>query len=174
MMQMHEHERAITGNHKADVRLERAGWRDLRGVAALQKASFRPGLAYSLSGLSVLSIFPGVVFLVARSDTLPVAGCVIADRHRGNIRIMNIAVDPSARRQGIGTALLQGVEAAFPSGNIVLMAEDWNLGAQALYEREGYRRSVTTKDYYGKGRHGILMKKTRHTPDSTQPPRIQV
>ena len=174
MMRMREHEQAITGNHKADVRLERASWRDLRSVAAIQKASFRPGLAYSLSGLSVLSIFPGVVFLVARGDTLPVAGCVIADRHRDNIRIMNIAVDPAARRQGIGTALLRGVEAAFPTGDIVLMAEEWNTGAQALYEREGYLRSGSTNDYYGKGRHGILMKKTRHAPDSSETLRIKV
>lgn len=171
---MRDHELAITGNHTEDVRLERAGWRDLRSVAAIQKTSFRPGLAYSLSGLSVLSIFPGVVFLVARTDSLPVAGCVIADRHRGNIRIMNVAVEPSVRRQGIGTALLRGVEAAFTEGDIVLMAEEWNTGAQALYEREGYRRSGTTRDYYGQGRHGILMKKTRESPASTPPTRIQV
>ena len=171
---MREHEQAITGNHTADVRLERAGWRDLRSVATIQKTSFRPGLAYSLSGLSVLSIFPGVIFFVARTDSLPVAGCIIADRHRGNIRIMNVAVEPSARRQGIGTALLRGVEGAFPEGDIVLMAEEWNTGAQALYEREGYRRSGTTKDYYGRGRHGILMKKSRLGSASAQPPRIQV
>lgn len=171
---MRDHEQAITGNHTVDVRLDRAGWRDLRAVVAIQKASFRPGLAYSLSGLSLLSIFPGVVFLVARTDALPVAGSVIADRHRGNIRIMNLAVEPSTRRQGIGTALLRGVEAAFPSGHIVLMAEEWNTGAQALYEREGYRRNGTTRGYYGKGRHGILMKKTRDTPNSIEPPRIHV
>ncbi len=174
MTPMRDHELAITGNHGANIRLERASWRDLRGVAAIQKASFRPGLAYSLSGLSVLSIFPGVAFLVARSNTLPVAGCVIADRHRGNIRIMNLAVEPSARRQGIGTALLRGVETAFPTGDIVLMAEEWNTGAQALYERAGYQRSDTTKDYYGKGRHGILMKNTRETTGSTEMPRIRV
>ncbi len=171
---MRDHEQAITGNHQAEVRLERAGWRDLRSVAAIQKASFRPGLAYSLSGLSVLSIFPGVVFLVARGETLPVAGCVIADRHRGNIRIMNLAVDASVRRRGIGTALLRGVEAAFPTGNIVLMAEEWNTGAQLLYEREGYQRNGTSRDYYGKGRHGILMKKTRDAAELTEPRRIQV
>lgn len=162
---MRDHELAITGDHTPEIRLERAGWRDLRGVAAIQKASFRPGLAYSLSGLSVLSIFPGVVFLVARTDALPVAGCIIADRNRGNIRIMNVAVDPAARRQGIGTALIRGVEAAFPAGAIVLMAEEWNTGAQALYEREGFVRSGTTRDYYGKGRHGILMKKVREATD---------
>jgi len=154
-------EQAIAAGQPPAIRLERAGWRDLRGVAAIQKASFRPGLAYSLSGLSILSIFPNVVFLVARSDTLPVAGCVIADRHRGNIRIMNLAVNPDARRQGVGTALLRGVEAAFPAGDFVLMAEEWNTGAQALYEREGYQRSGIAHDYYGTGRHGVSLKKAR-------------
>lgn len=171
---MREHEQAITGNQVADIRLERAGWRDLRSLAAIQKASFRPGLAYSLSGLSVLSIFPGVVFLVARSEALPVAGCVIADRHRGNVRIMNLAVDPAARRKGIGTALLRGIETAFPGEDIVLMAEEWNTGAQALYAREGYRQSGVTRDYYGKGRHGILMKKPRQDPDAQGASRIRV
>lgn len=171
---MRDHEPPITGNHQADVRLERASWRDLRKLAAIQKASFRPGLAYSLSGLSMLSIFPGVVFLVARSDARPVAGCIIADRHQCNVRIMNLAVDESTRRQGIGTALLRGVETAFPTGDIVLMAEEWNTGAQALYEREGFQRSSTTRDYYGKDRHGVLMKKPRDLPNPTAPTRIRV
>lgn len=171
---MRDHELAITGNHQADIRLERASWRDLRKLAAIQKASFRPGLAYSLSGLSMLSIFPGVIFLVARTDAQTVAGCIIADRHRGNVRIMNLAVAEAARRQGIGTALLRGVEAAFPDGDIVLMAEEWNTGAQALYTREGFQRSGTTRDYYGKGRHGVLMKKSRAVPGSTEPTRIRV
>jgi len=171
---MREQEVANANSRGANVRLVRAGWRDLRAVAAIQKASFRPGLAYGLSGLSVLSIFPGVVFLVARTEALPVAGCIIADRHRGNVRVMNLAVDPAARRQGVGTALLRGVEEAFPAGDIMLMAEEWNTGAQALYEREGYLRNGTSRDYYGKGRHGILMKKARHTPNPTHPPRIRV
>lgn len=171
---MRDHAVDDSNRQDAAVRLERAGWRDLRAIAAIQKASFRPGLAYGLSGLSLLSIFPGVVFLIARTATVPVAGCIIADRHRGNVRVMNLAVDPAARRQGVGTALLRGVESAFPSGDIMLMAEEWNTGAQALYEREGFGRNGTSRDYYGPGRHGILMKKARNLADSARPPRIQV
>ncbi len=159
---MQEHEQAITGDQRPDVRVERATWRDLRAVAAIQKDSFRPGLAYGLSGLTILRIFPGVVFLVARTDTEPVAGCIIGDRHRGNARIMNLAVAPSARRMGVGTALLRGIEAALPHGNVVLIAEEWNTGAQALYEREGYVRDGVARDYYGKQRNGIWMKKVRN------------
>src|SRR5680860_335602 len=104
---MRDHEQAITGESQTAVRVGRVGWRDLRAVAAIQKASFRPGLAYGFWALAVLRVFPGVVFLVARVDALPVAGCIIGDRHRGNPRIMNLAVGPSARRQGVATALLR-------------------------------------------------------------------
>jgi RimJ/RimL family protein N-acetyltransferase len=41
------------------------------------------------------------------------------------------------------------------------MAEDWNTGAQALYEREGYVRDGLARDYYGTHRDGIWMKKVR-------------
>lgn len=171
---MLDHQQAMSLKAMADVRVERVRWRDLRGVAAIQKASFRPGLAYHLPALAVLQVFPGVVFLVAHTDASPVAGCIIGDRHRGNVRIMNLAVAPAARRQGVATALLGAIEATSPGEDIVLMVESWNTGAQSLYEREGYTRLGTARDYYGKGRHGIRMKKQRDTPGSDSGLRIVV
>ena len=153
--------RSDTGDAGNGVRVGRAKWRDLRGVTAIQKASFRPGLAYGLSALGILRVFPGVVFLVAHTDATTVAGCIIGDRHRGALRIMNLAVAPSVRRQGVATALLRGIETRVPTGDIVLMVEEWNTGAQALYEREGYARDGVARDYYGRGRHGIRMEKQR-------------
>lgn len=167
---MQEHEQATDRDEGPGVRIERVTWGDLRAVAAIQKASFRPGLAYGMTALGILRLLPGVVFLVARSEALPVAGCIIGDRHRGNVRVMNLAVHPDARRQGIATALLRRIEADLPEGNVVLVAEEWNTGAQALYEREGYRRDGRARDYYGYSRHGIWMKKNRTGSD----PRIRV
>ncbi|CAN5771713.1 hypothetical protein BH20CHL3_BH20CHL3_08840 [soil metagenome] len=166
--------RAYTGNAGNGVRFGRARWRDLRGVAAIQKASFRPRLAYGLSALGVLRVFPGVVFLVARTDATTVAGCIIGDRHRGAFRIMNLAVAPSARRQGVATALLHGIEMVVPTGDIVLMVEEWNTGAQTLYEREGYARDGVARDYYGRGRHGIRMEKQRTASGVNRGRRIRV
>jgi len=158
---MQEHEQAIHGDTRPTIRIERAGWRDLRAVAEIQRASFRPGLAYGITALGILRALPGAVFLVARTDDLPVAGCIIGDRHRGNVRIMNVAVAPPARRQGVATALLRRIERELPHGNVVLMAEEWNTGAQTLYAREGYVKTGKARDYYGRNRHGIWMKKTR-------------
>ena len=152
---------ATTSDAVPGLVIDRVSWGDLRAVARVQRSSFRPGLAYGLAALGLLRVFPGVVFLVARLPGRPVAGCVIGDRHRGNLRIINLAVAPDARRQGIGSALLRAAEAAMPAGDVVLIAEEANTGAQALYLREGYVWSGFARDYYGAGRHGIWMKKAR-------------
>lgn len=150
------------------VRIERVGWGDLKAIETIQNASFRPGLAYGRIALTLLKLMPGVRFFVARTNSLPVAGVIIGDVHRGNARVMNIAVAPEARRQGIGTALLHHIEATISIGNVTLMAEQHNTAAQSLYEREGYQRSGFANHYYGKNRHGVWMRKQRiPLPDST-------
>ncbi len=146
---------------EARVTIERARWRDLRPIAAIQKASFRPGLAYGLVALWVLRVMPGVTFLVARLPETPVAGCIIADRDRSSLRVMNLAVAVEARRKGVGAALLRAAERAIPDGDSVLVSEMGNTGAQALYGREGYERHGIARDYYGPGHHGVQMRKRR-------------
>lgn len=148
--------RAVAGA----VRVEPARWRDLRAVARLQRRAFRPALAYSLSTLALLWLLPHVRFLVARRDD-QVVGCAIGDRQEGHARVVNLAVDPAARRQGIGAALLRRLEAALPRGNVLLMVEEDNAAAQALYRREGYGPVGQARDYYGRGRHGLWMQKQR-------------
>jgi len=148
--------------NEATVTISRAGLRDLRGVARVQRRAFRPGLAYGLSALVFLWLLPTATFLVARDGRSGIVlGCCIADRERGNVRIVNIAVDPEARRRGIGTALLRRTAAELPNGSIELIVEERNEGAQALYRREGFQRTGFARDYYGTGGHGIWMRRPR-------------
>jgi ribosomal-protein-alanine N-acetyltransferase len=138
--------------------VEKARLRDLRAVAEIQRLSFRPGLAYRFSVLLTLWMLPFVTFLVARrSATGEVVGCMIGDRTAGKVRIMNIAVHPDARRQGVGRLLLRAIADRLPGGDLMLMVEEQNRGAQALYEAEGYTRSGFQRNYYGSNRHGIEM-----------------
>lgn len=142
----------------ADVVVEGARLRDLRAVAEIQTLSFRPGLAYRFSVLLTLWALPFVTFLVARRTASgEVVGCMIGDRARGEVRIMNVAVHPDARRQGIGRLLLNAISERLPGGDLVLMVEEHNLGAQALYEAEGFTRTGFQRNYYGPSRHGIEM-----------------
>lgn len=129
-------------------------------MARLQRRAFRPGLAYKLSTLVTLWAVPGIAFLVARRDG-EVVGCAIGDVNEGNSRVVNIAVDPAWRRQGIATGLLAAVEDALPRGDMILMVEADNPGAKALYERCGYHDAGNAPNYYGSGRHGVWMRKSR-------------
>lgn len=156
-----------TPDRTDDIRIEPARWADITAVMEIQRAAFRPGLAYGRFALITLKLTPGVRFFVARTPNLPVAGCIIGDQHRGDTRVMNIAVHPDARRRGIGARLLRALETALPKGDVVLMAEEPNRGAQALYEKEGYERTGRVLNYYGRGRNGIAMRKRRSTSPGT-------
>jgi len=135
--------------------------RDLWQVRHLQRRSFRRGLAYSFSTLVLLWALPSVRFFVAwQGDTI--AGCAIGDRNNGNSRVINLAVDPLARRRGIGWQLLRALEAALPNGDMILMVEHGNDGARRLYEKAGYVSVGVGRNYYGHGHDGIWMRKFRN------------
>jgi ribosomal protein S18 acetylase RimI-like enzyme len=144
------------------VVVEPVGFGDLGAVAAIQRESFRPGLAYSRVALMLLWALPVATFLVARDPaTGDVVGNVITDRVRDNTRIVNIAVARDARRRGIARQMLWAIDQRCPEGDIVLAVEESNVAAQRLYEREGYIRTSVNRDYYGVNNHGYTMKKVR-------------
>ena len=136
------------------------GLRDLRAVARLQRRSFRPMLAYRLSTLLLLWAWPRATFLVARAGGR-IVGCAIGDFQGGQSRVINICVDPDARRQRIGSRLLAAIETALPRADMMLMVEQQNEAAKRLYEHAGYRSVGTSVGYYGRGRDGVWMQKNR-------------
>lgn len=135
---------------------KRPSWRDMTAIAEIQCASFRKDLAYKRWMLFFFWLFPGVTFLAMRDDSV-VTGCIIADRHRGAIRIMNIAVHPAYRQRGIGRALLQAVLREKVDTSVVLMVQEHNRAARQLYESLGFVRTAYHASYYGTGYPGIEM-----------------
>lgn len=143
---------------------------ELREVTALQKRAFKPRLAYGFATLLLLWSLPHVRFLVAREDGR-IVGCAIGDRNSGQARVINICVDPSAQRRGIGARLMRALDAAIPQGDIVLMVEAENETAKNLYRREGFKEVGVSRNYYGRNLDGIWMQKTR---DGSSPRKIRV
>jgi ribosomal-protein-alanine N-acetyltransferase len=150
------------------VLIRPAAFGDLWGVSRLQKRAFRPPLAYGLSAIVLLWLLPHVQFLIAK-DGERIVGCAIGDRHGDQSRVINICVDPDARRRGIGTDLLAQIEQRLPLGNLILMVEETNADARRLYQRDGFTSVGTGRDYYGRGQHGIWMQKQRTTTTSGTP-----
>jgi ribosomal protein S18 acetylase RimI-like enzyme len=59
--------------------------------------------------------------------------------------LYDLMVDPAHRRQGIGSALLQAALAAMATlgaPRVVLFTADKNHGAQSLFARAGFRRTM--------------------------------
>lgn len=163
----HDH---TTGPHgfgadqtRADVRqisIGRGRINDIRAVARLHQLCFPRSLAYGTSTVLLLRLAHRRGFLVARAGN-QVIGNVIGDYRSGQSRVISICVDPEWRQQGIGSQLLDAIESALPNGNMILMVEMTNIPAQALYRSHGFLAVGESRDYYGRGRHGIWMQKPR-------------
>ncbi|HLL51550.1 MAG TPA: GNAT family N-acetyltransferase [Thermomicrobiales bacterium] len=151
---------ASSAEHLARLEIGHARARDLPAVARMQRRAFPPRLAYTLSTLVLLWVLPWVRLLVARRDG-KIVGCVIGDRVLEGSRIINLAVEPAARGQGIGAALLYAAEDALPVGDMTLMVQSGNTAARALYRRVGYEDESENPNYYGPGRPGVWMRKRR-------------
>ncbi len=78
------------------------------------------------------------------------------------LHIINVAVDPESRGQGVGTMLLEfainlGVQKGFDL--VYLEARKSNVIAQNLYKKLGFKEVEELKAYYQDGENGIRMEK---------------
>ncbi|HEX7127078.1 MAG TPA: ribosomal protein S18-alanine N-acetyltransferase [Thermodesulfobacteriota bacterium] len=79
------------------------------------------------------------------------AGYVVAWLVVGEIHILNLAVDPAARRRGVGRALMVHVLTSFEAKGATkatLEVRRSNAGAQTLYESLGFVRAGVRRGYY--------------------------
>ncbi|KSW11945.1 hypothetical protein CF15_03905 [Pyrodictium occultum] len=110
-------------------------------------------LLYGLSG--------GEYFLVSQGSEGRITGYIIGiPLSSGACHIASIAVEKRCRRRGVGTALLQSlVEVCSSRGysSFVLEVEAGNYPAQSLYARSSFKPVMIVPDYYGEGRHAVVM-----------------
>lgn len=88
---------------------------------------------------------------IARAAGGPVLGFVGTRAQLGVLEIMGLAVDPSHRRGGIGSALVRAAaRSARARGldRIALRVSTGNVGAIALYTREGFRKAQRVRGFY--------------------------
>lgn len=133
---------------------------DLNALRKLEKESFDRDAWPLLDLISVLT-FANVIRLKAvESDRM--VGFVAGDPHpnEGWGWIATIAVDPSFRRRGIGTALLHACENQLGVPRARLTVRLSNQNAIRLYEREGYQTLDVWKAYYNDGEDAQVMEKT--------------
>jgi ribosomal-protein-alanine N-acetyltransferase len=97
---------------------------------------------------------------VVRDASGAVRGYVLFWHVTDEIHLLNVAVEPAARRQGIGRALVDAVTnyaRAAHAAKILLEVRASNRPAIALYERLGFIRFNVRARYYPDGEDGVEM-----------------
>jgi ribosomal-protein-alanine N-acetyltransferase len=132
---------------------------DLPAIMGLEGAGFTPNERWSERSWQGELLGDGRTTLLARTH-VPVG--VIALQTVGDVADLHrLVVSPRHRRQGIGAALVgAGLEAVRHAGARSVMLEvAWdNDPAIALYQRLGFEQLTARDDYYGPGRHALILR----------------
>jgi [ribosomal protein S18]-alanine N-acetyltransferase len=132
---------------------------DLPQVIGIERRAFPTPWSLAMFVLE-LSKPSGVCLSANRSGR--VAGYLICSKYDQAWHLMNIAVDPPHRRQGIAILMLNRMfEIAGPGAAYTLEVRTSNAGAMALYERFGFKAVGTRRRYYqDTGEDAVIMWRT--------------
>lgn len=144
------------------ITIRSLGYTDLPQVISIERRAFPTPWSLSMFVLELSK--PSGVCLAAVEDKR-VLGYLICARYADVWHLMNIAVDPAARRQGIGAALLdEMLERAGREASYTLEVRPSNGPAMALYQRFGFRSAGMRKRYYrDTGEDAVIMWRTAQT-----------
>ena len=110
--------------------------------------------------------------MVAESDQA-VVGFMVYELHKSKLRILNFAVAPSVRRQGIGSHMIRRLIDKLSQQRrkeIVLEVRETNLDAQLFFRSEGFRAVRVIRSYYeDTDEDAYLMRYRLTTPPSLSP-----
>jgi ribosomal-protein-alanine N-acetyltransferase len=148
-----------------NIQIRRLTYSDLPQVIAVERRSFPTPWSLAMFVLE-LSKPSGVCLAALRDGRL--VGYVICSRYDTVWHIMNVSVDPSVRRLGVATALIERLLERVDDGRAQLTLEvrPSNHGAIALYERFGFRSAGRRRRYYqDNGEDALVMWRTPATLD---------
>jgi [ribosomal protein S18]-alanine N-acetyltransferase len=140
------------------VEFRRLSARDLAAVDRIERVSYPTPWSRSMFAGELSK--PSSLCLGAFDDEGRLLGYVIASRYVDAWHVMNIAVDPESRRNGVGTALLRRLfELTGGEGKrgYTLEVRVSNADAIRLYERLGFRARGVRRAYYTDNREDALI-----------------
>jgi ribosomal-protein-alanine N-acetyltransferase len=141
------------------VELRRLETRDLNAIERIERASYPTPWSRSMFASELAK--PSSICLGAFDlETDELAGYLVISRYVDAWHVMNIAVAPQHRRQGIATTLLERlfeVTAGRGRRGYTLEVRISNVGAVALYGRLGFKPRGVRRGYYTDNREDALI-----------------
>jgi len=140
----------------AEPALRRLAYSDLPAVVSIERRSFPAPWSLAMFVLE-LSKPSGICLAATHGDDL--AGYLICSRYDRVWHLMNVAVAPERRRQGIATQLISRlVEEGGGRLPFTLEVRVSNHDAIAMYERLGFRSAGVRPRYYqDNGEDALIM-----------------
>lgn len=136
----------------SDLTLRLARETDALRIAQMSRDQIERGLGWSWTTQRVLrSIFDAETNVVVALKAGKLCGFAIMKYHDDEAHLLLLAVQPGARRQGIGAALVAWLEQAALTagvGQVWLEARQGNAAARAFYRQLGYREIQVLPGYY--------------------------
>jgi len=140
----------------AEPAVRRLAYSDLPGVISIERRSFPAPWSLAMFVLE-LSKPSGICLAATQDDEL--AGYLVCSRYDRVWHLMNVAVAPERRRQGIATRLIERlVEEGGGRLPFTLEVRVSNRDAISMYERLGFRSAGVRPRYYqDNGEDALIM-----------------
>jgi [ribosomal protein S18]-alanine N-acetyltransferase len=141
---------------KPDVEVRSLVYSDLPSVLSIERRAF--GTPWSLA-MFVLELSKPSGICLAASDRRGLVGFLVCSRYADVWHVMNVAVDPDRRREGVATQLLERLfEEAGSDARYTLEVRTSNRGAIAMYQRFGFKAAGHRRRYYhDNGEDAVIM-----------------
>jgi ribosomal-protein-alanine N-acetyltransferase len=138
------------------MQVRRLVYSDLPAVLSIERRAFETPWSLAMFVLE-LSKPSGICLALTDGDRL--SGYLVCSRYADVWHLMNIAVVPERRRQGIARRLLERLfDEAGPDARYTLEVRTSNHGAIAMYEQLGFRRAGHRRRYYhDNGEDALIM-----------------
>jgi ribosomal-protein-alanine N-acetyltransferase len=140
----------------AELEIRPLAYADLPQVIAIERRAFPTPWSLAMFVLELSK--PSGICLVALEEG-EMVGYLVCSRYDTVWHLMNVAVEPSKRRQGIATTLLEALfeQADRPNEQYTLEVRTSNESAIRLYERFGFRAAGRRRAYYHDNREDALI-----------------